>query len=107
MKTDFDIPRNVATCPHCTTGNLYLEVDEWETETGVPTEAGVHVSCDGETEQEDDPHWAQPYITLLPLEHKVWLWAKDNVRVEESEDEELARLADWNAGKPLPGGMHR
>ena len=105
MRTDFDIPRRVALCPHCRgDGILHLEVDEWE-EDGTPTEAGVHVSCVNETDDTDDIHYHMPYVYWLPLEDIVYRWARVHVRVTESEAEARQRLADWNAGKPLPGGM--
>lgn len=105
MKTDFDIPRRVAICPHCrANGKLYLEVDEWE-EDGTPTEAGVHVSCDGETDDPNDVHYQMPYVYWMPMEHIVYKWAAKHVRVTETEEETRARLADFEAGKPLPGGM--
>lgn len=36
-------------CPECG-GEIYCQVDEWETATGVPTEAGVIVGCTQELE---------------------------------------------------------
>jgi hypothetical protein len=106
MQTNFAIPRTVAICPHCG-GALYLEIDSWLADTGEPTSCGIHVSCENEPDwnEEPDGHWEQPYITLLPLEHKVYLWAKDHVRVAESEGELRAKMADFVAGKPMPGGM--
>lgn len=107
MKTDFDIPPTVAICPHCgADGKLYLEVEEWE-EDGTPTEIGCHVSCENETMKRDDPHWREPYVTLLPLEYTVYLWAVKHVRVTETEEEERERLRAWNAGEPMKGGMGR
>lgn len=103
MKTDFDIPKHIR-CPHCG-GRLLLEVDEWLVESGEPTEAGCHVSCENETD--GDGHWQMPYVTLLPLEHRVYLWARKHVRVVESEEEVREKLRAWNAGEPLPGGMHQ
>lgn len=101
MKTDFDIPATVAVCPHCG-GKLMLEVDEW-LEDGEPTEAGCHVSCVDEPEDED--HFPMPYVTLLPIEAKVYAWARQHIRVCESEEELREMLRAWNAGEPLPGGM--
>lgn len=103
MKTDFDIPASIATCPHCGS-RLMLEVDEW-LEAGEPTEAGCHVSCVNETDDENDRHYDMPYVWWLPLEHKVYLWARQHVRVVESEEEMCEKLRAWNAGEPLPGGM--
>ena len=103
MQTDFDIPKSVAICPHCG-GALHLEVDEWE-ENGTPTYVGVHVSCEGETDDPNDRHYQTPYVDWMPLEHRVWTWARVHIRVTESEDELRARMVDWNAGKPLPGGF--
>lgn len=69
---DGPIPTTVAVCPHCQ-GQLYLEVDEWDTETGIPTEAGVHVSC---VNDEESPglHYQMPYVWWLPLEMTVYQW---------------------------------
>lgn len=105
MNTDFAIPRTVASCPHCP-GALHLEVDEWQND-GTPTEAGVHVSCDGETDDANDAHWQMPYVYWMPLEMKVYEWARVHIRVTETEEEMRAKLADWNAGSPLLGGMHQ
>lgn len=107
MQTDFDIPRRVALCPHCRGGGkLHLEVDEWE-EGGVPTEADCHVSCENETDDENDIHYQMPYVYWMPLEMVVYKWAKKHVRVTETKAELLQKAADFAAGKPLPGGMRQ
>jgi hypothetical protein len=107
MKTDFTIPRRVAICPHCRgEGKLHLEVDEWEKD-GTPTEVGVHVSCENETDDDNDIHYQMPYVYWMPMEAIVYRWAVKHIRVTESEEETRAKLADWEAGKPLPGGMVR
>jgi hypothetical protein len=98
MQTDFDIPRRVAICP-CCGGALSLEVNEWLSEDGAPTEEGCYVDC--------ATHCILDYGTGVALVHRVYLWAKEHVVVRETEEMARARLADWNAGKPLPGGMGR
>jgi hypothetical protein len=107
MKTDFDVPKHIR-CPHCG-GRLMLEVDEWLSESGIPTEAGCHVSCvDAPEDSYDihyDIHYDMPCVYWLPLEHRVYLWAREHVRVMESEEETRERLRAWNAGEPLSGGM--
>jgi len=89
-------------CPHCDEQTLYIEFDEWE-EGGVPTEAGVHVHCKNETYEHHDRHDYMPYVYFLPIEIRAYQWAVANIRIAENDDRE--RLADWNEGKPLPGGM--
>lgn len=79
---------------------LYVEFDEWD-EDGIPTEAGTHVSCAKEEEDQDDEHWAMPYVDLMPLEVRAHRWATANVRIVESEAKTRARLAAWNAGEPI------
>lgn len=85
MKADAPIfvPSTVAVCPHCR-GALYLDVDEWESETGVPTETGTHIHC--EHEPDDDPrdvHYQMPYVYWLPLHARVYPWVAAHVRVVE------------------------
>ena len=72
---------------------------------GVPTEAGTHVHC--KFEKEDDPrdHCTMPYVYWLPIQTRAAAWAVKNVRIVWEDEHE--KLAAWNAGKPLSGGMHR
>jgi len=48
------VPRIVACCPECG-GSLLVQVSEWESDTGTPTEFGVEVDCDRDDTCEDDP----------------------------------------------------
>jgi hypothetical protein len=96
MQTDFDIPKSVAICPVCG-GALSLEVNEWESETGHPTEPGCYVDC--------DKHCTLDYGTGVALVHRVWLWTSVHVVVRETREMLLQKMADFQAGKPLPGGM--
>jgi len=84
-------------CPECGMRTLYVEFDEWD-DDGVPTEAGTHVSCENE---EISPHWAMPYVDLMPLEIRAHYWAVKNIRVVESEAKVTERLRRWNAGEPI------
>lgn len=99
-KTYFKLPHQFV-CPHCGRHALWCEIDEWEVESGTPTESGVHVSC--RNERRGDGHWAMPYVTLLPLEHRVYQWCAANVRIVESEAKTRERLRAWNSGEPLRG----
>jgi len=98
--TLLDYPREA--CPHCDEKTLYLEFDEWY-EHGTPTEIGVHVHCKNETNKHHDRHDYMPYVYWLPLERRAYRWCLDHVRIVDNDDRE--RLADWNEGKPLKGGM--
>jgi hypothetical protein len=85
-------------CPECGEKTLHVEFDEWDAETGEPTEEGTHVSCEHE---EDSPHWDMPYVDLMPLEGRAHRWAVSRVRIVESEASVRARLAAWNAGEAI------
>jgi hypothetical protein len=91
-------------CPYCGDRALYLEFDEWDAD-GTPTEAGTHAHCKNENEDDPRDHADMPYVYWLPIDIRAAHWARENVRVVEQDDRE--RLADWNAGKALPGGMGR
>lgn len=98
MQTDFEIPKTIAVCPCCGTA-LSLEVNEWESKTGAPTEAGCYVDCEQEC--------TLGYGTGVALTHRVWLWAKDHVVVGPDAAELRARMAEFAAGVPMKGGMGR
>lgn len=104
QSTDFvDYTKEV--CPHCQEQTLYIEFDEYDTETGEPTETGVHVHCKNERDSQHDRHDYMPYVFWMPLEMRAYAWCMQNIRIADHDDRE--RLADWNAGKPLPGGMYQ
>lgn len=52
---EVDIPNHIARCPECS-GDLYVEVSEWETETGIPTDGGMLVHC----RADDEATWGPP-----------------------------------------------
>lgn len=95
---DQQIPSEIAVCPYCG-GRLWFEVDEWDAETRVPTEAGVHVSCEDEDEPEPD-HYQMPYVYWMPLTARVYRWlVRTGYTVpEHTPAEERAMLDAWNAG---------
>ena len=95
----FKLPRNFV-CPECGRHTLWCEIDEWEVETGIPTETGMHVSCRNERRND---HWQMPYVTLLPLEYRVYKWCLTNLRIVESEARVRERLRAWEAGEPIRG----
>ena len=90
-------------CPYCGHKTLYLEFDEWN-EDGTPTEAGVHVHCTNEDDTDPRDHVDMPYVYWLPVEARAYEWCQNEVRIVWNDDRK--RVADWNAGKPLPGGMY-
>lgn len=98
--TYFKLPRQFV-CPHCGRCALWCEIDEWEVGSGIPTETGIHVSC--RNERRGDGHWQYPYCTLMPLEHQVYEWVRQHVRIVESEAKLYERLRAWNMGEPIRG----
>jgi hypothetical protein len=105
MKTDFEVPRDVAICPHCG-GDLYLEVIEWFIDSGEPTEGGCYVSCVDEDTNEA-LHERSPYIYMLPVAAKVYEWARNNVCIGPDEDELREKWRAFEAGEPMKGGMRQ
>lgn len=92
------IPKTVIVCPYCG-GQLHLEVDEWDTKTRVPTEAGVHLSCEHETPNGPD-HTEMPYVYWLPAQRTVYAWIVETGLTVEWPPV-AQQLADWNAGQPI------
>jgi hypothetical protein len=91
-------------CPYCGQRTLYLEFDEWDAETGAPTEVGVHVHCQNEKENDPRDHSEMPYVYWLPVQVRAHRWClEEDIQIVLTDDRQ--RLADWNAGKPLPGGL--
>lgn len=91
-------------CPYCGELKLYLEFDEWDAETGAPTETGVHVHCENEDENDPHDHCDMPYVNWLPVQVRAYKWCIEE-EIVIADDDDHKRLADWNAGNPLPGGM--
>lgn len=96
-KTYFKLPRNFI-CPECGRHTLWCEIDEWEIENGTPTETGIHVSCRNERRND---HWQYPYSSLLPLEHRVYEWTRQHVRIVESESKVRERWRAFEQGEPI------
>jgi hypothetical protein len=90
-------------CPWCGEWSLYLEFDEWDVETGEPTDTGTHVHCKNEDEKGYPDHYQLPYVYWMPLEIRAHYWAAANIRIADKDDRK--EVTDWNAGKPLPGRM--
>lgn len=103
-----NVPRSIATCPDCNRA-LELEVDEWEADTGIPTETGCKPYCQRSHPNTEASH--MPYVYWLPLEQKVYAWVREHVRVVDRDGEpiqlvptaeyqrarEQAELDAWNA----------
>lgn len=89
----FEFPADVATCPICG-GHVVAFFDEWEEETGKPTEAGFHIDCKDEPDEEGDEyddwlnaHWSTPYIDWLPLEGRLYRWFVERYRIADRGEE--------------------
>jgi len=73
-------------CPECEAYPLFVDIEEWEEETGAITECGFFLSCpneDGEDCETWHRHWQsdwQPTIT------RVYHWLASNIRVAEQTE---------------------
>lgn len=85
VKADEVLPYKAERCPECG-GRLYLEFDEWETETGKPTEVGVHVRCRDErpTARRGEPgyhrFWQSDWQDVITAARR---WAQKYVRITD------------------------
>ncbi len=75
------VPEAIAVCPECR-GRLVVEINCWETDTGIPEEEGVEVDCVRDDLGETDalnPHrwWQGEWIDVLST---VRAWARANLR---------------------------
>lgn len=76
-----NIPESVAVCPKCGAALFIEDIDEWDADTGIPTETGFHFDCSTAPLVDSDGwdewfnwHWSTPYIDWLPLQDKVYQW---------------------------------
>jgi predicted nucleic acid-binding Zn-ribbon protein len=82
------VPPAVAVCPECG-GRLYLDVVEWESDSGRPTDGGVHVDCEREPDPDDDSPEAEDaehrswQSDWMPVMDRVTAWARRHVRVRK------------------------
>lgn len=88
---EIDLPN--LPCPECGY-ELYAEIVEWETDTGIPTEGGVYVHCKSEdallaTAEADDSCDIEYLKTLLhrhyqsewqPIIDQATQYCQENVR---------------------------
>lgn len=83
-------------CPECG-ARVFLEVDGYGTDTGIPIAGAISVSCQREADELDtamrqdrDPAWQHQHLqgTWMPLVSLVERWSARNVRVaiERRED---------------------
>ena len=86
-------------CPYCGNNSLYIEFDEWDAETGTPTEAGTHVRCKHEDWSNPRDHSDMPYVYWMPVQVRAARWAAQHVRIVDKG--EFRALAAWNAGQPI------
>lgn len=83
-----EIPLDLFQCPICGAQVCFVEINEYETETGKVTDTGFHISCTTEPEF-DDPdyddwlnnHFSMPYVDWLPLEVRVYKWLSAGFRL--------------------------
>ena len=104
-----EVPKDIAVCPYCRAA-ISMDVDEWDAETGAPTEAGVHLWCTAvsvDDWDEVDRHTRMPYVYWLPVGVRVYQAFARYCRVDGDEliAPELAEDVKLrNAGVPtLPG----
>lgn len=86
------VPRDVATCPTCSR-TLELEVEEWDTDTGIPTETGVHPYCLRLHPNSEETR--MPYVYWMPIQQRVYRWACEHVRVLWTDKAELVTPAEY------------
>ena len=71
-------------CPECDE-HLSMTVQEWETRTGIPTDAGIDLGCQKEDAEahEDSPWFGHRHLQSdwQPVIDRVTAWAQENVRV--------------------------
>jgi len=89
INEQIDIPERVAVCPECGS-KLYVEINEWESETGIPTYAGIYIYCQKEESQFIDDlimfgknysshcHWQSYWQNTID---KVRKWGQDKIRI--------------------------
>jgi hypothetical protein len=127
------VPPEIARCPHCGE-QIYLDVEEWDAETGQPTEEGCSLVCatlnDLEVAayregpgsaaveawaREQRHHSAMPYVHMLPVAVKVYEQFGQHCRVRHSPDGETVLVYEApplapdeqmrRAGAPMLPGM--
>lgn len=87
------VPKDIAVCPECH-GALSAEIDAWETDTGIPSNEGIRVTCDAEEEAfwtaidaEEEPEWEHRWWQgeWIGTIDKVTRWAQANLRIKSEE----------------------
>jgi hypothetical protein len=83
-----EIPLDLFCCPICGAQVVFVEINEYETETGKVTDTGFHVSCTTEPKFDDpdyddwlNSHFSMPYVDWLPLEVKIYKWLSAGFRL--------------------------
>lgn len=86
-----EVPIEVATCGECNS-RLQCYVEEYETDTGIPTECGVCVDCKRDQDELEDfvmgntrerPSHSYWQCWWQPVIDRVTDWARKNVRVSD------------------------
>lgn len=76
-------------CPECG-ARVFIEVDAYGADTGIPSAGGISVSCqreeaelDASMQQDREPAWQHQHFqgTWAPLVRQVERWCARNVRV--------------------------
>jgi len=88
-----EIPSDVAICPICGAGLIIEDIDEWETELGRVTEAGLHIACSQAPDIGSDGwedwfkwHYNMPYVDWLPVDVTVYKWFDKRYRYDGGPD---------------------
>lgn len=66
------VPTVLEVCPECG-APLYVEIEEWDTETGVPTPEGIHVHCSRDDYETSGHRYYQSYWQHVVDVVRVWV----------------------------------
>lgn len=102
MSYHVSVPRTVQICLYCR-GSLACDIEEWNVDTRVPTQNGVHLSCAQEDINDPNDHTDMPYVYWLPAQVVVYRWLIATGYTVPRIDDEQQALAEWNSGLPIRG----
>jgi hypothetical protein len=93
------VPEKIALCPECG-GTIFIGADEWNSETGWPSQISFHYNCEQderyEQQYEDNeiefysPHrWWQS--DWQPVRDKIWKWLEQQIEQFERKQNESTK----------------
>lgn len=106
----YSIPTDIAVCPYCGS-DLFFDFDEYDLETGMPTESGLHVWCPADlADKIGGDHDDMPYAYWLPVNMRVFSWLAQSQQLRDGirkyrEQQDRMRLDEWNSGRPIRIGV--